>query len=219
MIEIIPTVVPQDISDVEAAQKRYASFAKAIHIDACNETLAPNDTWLPKEGDRLPKCGSTTYEAHLMIAEPLEIGHAYIRAGASRLIAHVESFSSIDQARGTIDAWRSGGAKEVGLAALLETPLEALEPLAQLCDVVLLMTIAHIGKQGSPFDRRGIERIVALRHTFPKLCIAADGGISESVIDVLVRSGASRLCVGSAIVTAQDPAQVFRSLNERATIQ
>jgi len=64
-------------------------------------------------------------------------------------------------------AWRAGGAEEVGLALLIDTPLSAIDEYASQCDAVLLMSIPSLGKQGAPFDDRIYDRIRALHTKIP----------------------------------------------------
>lgn len=215
MIEIIPTIVPDSFDDVRAGAERYA-FAATVHIDAGDGRFVPNSTWQPAEGDMLPSM--VKWDVHLMTESPMEVGERYARAGAARISAHVEAFaeqSAIPQALG---AWRSAGAREVGLAIKIDTPLAQLASVATLCDFLPVMTIARIGTQGNPFDPRGPERVEALHAQFPSLPIAADGGINESNAADLVRAGASRLYVGSALAASADPEAVYRRLVEAASL-
>lgn len=208
-MEIIPTIVPASFEDIRNAAERYA-FASIIHIDAGDGRFVPNTTWQPNEGDILPT--ALSWEAHLMLTEPLEAGIRYAKAGASRIIAHLEVFEDSARIPYAFEAWKAAGAHEVGLALKINTPLEGLTPYASLCDSVLIMTIASIGQQGSPFDPRGIERIRVLHAQFPSLSIAADGGINESNIAALARAGATRFYVGSALASSADPTAVHKRL-------
>lgn len=213
MIEIIPTIVPQSFDEIPNISSAY-SFSSTIHIDAADGGFAPNTTWIPQEGERLPHIEALRYEAHLMVAEPEPIGIRYAEAGAMRLIAHVEAFNRAADIPHAVAAWKAAGALEVGLAVKLDTSLEALDAYAPLLDCLLVMTIAEIGVQGKPFDTRSIERLNTLKQRFPGLLIQADGGISEVNAAEVARAGAERLCVGSALTNAQDPAAVYKRLSE-----
>lgn len=209
MREIIPTIVPASFDDVRSAAKRY-SFARVIHIDVDDGRFVANTTWQPFEGEMLPTTAS--WDAHLMVSDTLESGIRYAKAGASRIIAHLEAFEEHAAIPALFEGWKAAGAREVGLAVKIDTSFESFVPYISLCDSVVLMTIARIGQQGSPFDPRGIERVRILHAQFPDLTIAADGGINESNIGDLARAGASRFYVGSAIATAHDPAGVYKRL-------
>jgi ribulose-phosphate 3-epimerase len=212
MLEIIPTVVPQSLEDVLEARKRYSLFAPSLHIDIADGVFAPNTTWSLRPGEKLPDAPAAKYEVHLMVASPLQAGMAFARAGAERVIAHVESFDNVDRARDAFDMWQKAGAKEVGIAVLLTTPLEDLMLYAQLSDFVHVMTIESIGKQGAPFDERSLKRIVDLHTRYPRLTISVDGGGGEKTIVPMKEAGATRFCVGSALAKAKDPAKEYSRL-------
>jgi len=212
MLEIIPTVVPKVFEDVVEARKRFGAFAPTLHIDAADGIFAPNKTWMPLSGEKLPDAASIKYEAHLMIDNPLSIGVAFARAGATRVIGHVEAFNNAECAQEAFDMWQKAGAKEVGVAILLETRLEELASYAQLCDFVHMMTIAKIGRQGFPFDPKSIERIKEVRSRYPNMLISVDGGETEDNVSDLAHAGATRFCIGKALAKAKDPAKEYSRL-------
>jgi ribulose-phosphate 3-epimerase len=216
MIEVIPTVVPVSLDDMHALLMRCRSFARTFHIDAANGSMSPNTTWIPNTDEKLPEIETVFYEAHVMIAHPEAAGTSFARAGAKRVIAHAEAFDSAEEAQRTFDMWRASGASEIGLAALIATPLEALDPYIEMCDSVTLMTIATVGTQGIPFDERGYGRVADLHARYPDLVIEVDGGIGAGQIATLARAGASRFSVGSAISKSADPANVHKELLELA---
>jgi ribulose-phosphate 3-epimerase len=216
MIEIIPTVVPSSSGDVSALLERCRTFSQTFHIDAADGSMTPNATWIPNSGEKLPEAESVFYEAHVMIAHPEAAGTAFAQAGAKRVIAHAEALGTAEEAQKTFDMWRAAGAAEIGLAALIETPLEALDPYILMCDSVTLMTIASVGTQGIPFDGRGSSRVADLHARYPDLLIEVDGGIGSAQIAALVRAGASRFSVGSAISKSTDPAKTHKELVELA---
>jgi ribulose-phosphate 3-epimerase len=216
MIEIIPTVVPSSADDVSALLARCRSFTQIFHIDAADGTMTPNATWIPNTDEKLPEAEAFFYEAHVMIAHPEAAGTAFAQAGAKRIIAHAEAFGSAEEAQETFDMWRAAGAREIGLAALITTPLEALDPYIEMCDSVTLMTIASVGTQGIPFDERGYGRVADLHARYPDLHIEVDGGIGAAQIATLVRAGATRFSVGSALSKSTDPAKTHKELFELA---
>lgn len=224
--EIIPTnTCPKTLEELTVRSTAFSSYAPVVHLDVCDEQFAPTRSWPFFEGqwhelevmgvgtNKMPLLNAPLqYEVHLMIENPLSAGVAFARAGVSRIIAHVEAFRHADGARDAFKMWRVSGAKEVGLAILMDTPLDTLRPFADICDEFLVMTIATVGKQGIPFDERGIERVKELYKRHPEVVIAADGGVSEKNIKQLGKAGATRFCVGSAIEKMQNPAQAYSSL-------
>ncbi len=210
MIEIVPTVVPESLEDVIAVVERYKSFAKRIHVDVADGTFAPNTTWMPTDGDKLPP--GMEYEIHMMVADPHKTGLEYAKAGAHSLIGHVEAFGSVMTAKLAYDAWKEAGVREVQAAALFQTKVEDLAPYVPISDYILLMTIASIGVQGIPFEEEGIERIRRFHELHPDAKIAVDGGVSMKNIDRLAAAGARHCCAGSSISRAEDPAKAYADL-------
>lgn len=215
-IEILPTVVPQSLSDVAALLERCRAFSQALHVDAADGVLAPNKTWQPAPGEKLPDAEHMFYEAHLMVSHPEAAGNAFASAGAKRIIAHAEAFNSAEEAATAFSSWRTCGAEEIGIALLIDTPLEALEPYILSCQSVTLMTIPRVGTQGIPFDERGYGRVADLSSRYPDITIEVDGGVGAAQIAALARAGARRFSVGSAISKSQEPAKTHNELIELA---
>jgi ribulose-phosphate 3-epimerase len=225
-VEVIPTnTCPKTLDELTTRSLAFSSYAPTVHLDVCDERFAPARSWPFFDGQwqeleamgvgqkRMPLLQTPLqYEVHMMIENPLAAGVAFARAGVSRIIAHVEAFRHADGALDAFKMWRVSGAKEVGLAILMDTPLDTLRPFADICDEFLVMTIATVGKQGIPFDARGIERIHELHKHYPDVTIAADGGISENNIALLAKAGATRFCVGSAIEKQPVPSQAYSTL-------
>lgn len=221
---ILPTnTCPPDFAELSRRSAEFAEYAPEIQLDIADGSFAPvvswphaPNQWTELQNARLPHVESMRYEAHLMVENPVEIGELLAKAGCVRIIPHVEVFQDIDAARTAFSRWRDAGAQEIGVALLIDTPLEAIEPLVADCDVVQLMSIAKIGMQGQPFDERALSRVEELHAMYPDLMVAVDGGISESNVEELVRAGANRLCVGSAISKSENPAATFARIHERA---
>lgn len=220
-IEIVPTCVPNDSASLKSGADEIRSFSRSIHIDVTDGLFTPAITWpyvRKGEFDKVSLAGTRglSAEVHLMIQNPRALGIEFALAGAERILGHVEAFTSPDEAADALSAWKENGAREVGLGMLLLTPWESIAPLVPLCDVVHLMTIASIGTQGIPYDARGPARIAEFHARFPDIPISVDGGVADTNIVDLVRAGARRFGVGSAISKAQNPAAAYKELRALA---
>lgn len=222
MIEIIPTnTCPPDSTELTRRSEAFAAFAPLVQLDVADGKFVPARSWPYGEDQMqelatLPGTPALSYEVHLMVEEPQEIGIRLARAGASRIIGHIEAFAASEEVQSAFDTWRSAGAAEVGLAVLFQTPLSALQSVISSCDVVQLMSIAKLGYQGAPFEPGIFERIKELHAAYPALVIEIDGGVSEQNIEELVRSGARRFGVGSAISKAEHPRAAYERLKKLA---
>jgi ribulose-phosphate 3-epimerase len=221
MIEIVPTCVARDVSDLASCVQKTRAFSQALHVDVDDGLFAPHLTWPYTQAGvfdpfDLSALAGISAEVHLMVEEPREIGIAFARAGASRIIGHVEAFPDATAAHGALDAWRQNGASEAGLGLLMDTPFEVVEPLVPACDIVHFMSIATIGTQGIPYDPRASVRIAAFHVRFPAIVISVDGGVSEKNIEELVRAGATHFGIGSAIMRSENPASAYERLKSLA---
>ena len=227
-IAIIPTnTCPPDLATLEKTTDALRVFAAEIQLDISDGIFSPVKSWpyngqeqeiekMTKGEFQLPRAENLAYEVHLMVQEAREIGVQLAKAGAHRILGHIESFSDETVAHEALDAWREAGAREAGLAVLMPTSLEVLEPVIGACDVVQLMTIPRIGSQGAPFADGAIERVAELHRRHPEITIAVDGAVSEENIQDLTRAGARRFGVGSAISKAKDPAASYAALKALA---
>ncbi|MEY4747686.1 MAG: hypothetical protein RLZZ416_735 [Candidatus Parcubacteria bacterium] len=220
MIEIIPTCVPSRSDELSDCAQVARKFASSLHIDIDDGVFATHRTWPYAENGRfedvtLPDLHGLAPEAHLMTLEPRALGEAFARAGAARVVGHVEGFADNREIYAALASWRALGA-EVGLGLLFHTPLDVVAPYVAECDTVHLMTIATIGTQGIPYEKSAPVRIAEFHARFPGALISVDGGVSESNIEDLARAGARRFGVGSAIFRADDPAGAYRRLKSLA---
>jgi len=229
MVEIIPTnTCPPDLAELSRRSELIASFSPAVQLDVSDGKFTAETSWpfcagqeaeqaqLAEGSLALPHIEKLAYEAHLMVEEPLEIGSALIRAGASRIIAHMEAFADEREILHALALWKGAHGSEVGLALLLDTPLLLVDAYVAQCDVVQLMSIATLGYQGAPYEPRVIPRIKELREKYPELTIEIDGGVSEKNVADLALAGARRFGVGSAIMKASDPASAYENLKNLA---
>src|SRR3989338_6980876 len=215
-VEIIPTCVPISEEQLANESRKIAEFTDGIHSDVGDGAFSPVSTWpyknsIAADDFNLSSTGKLHAEVHLMTSEPRELGLLFARAGAKRIVGHIEAFSNTDEAHGTLDLWHRSGA-EVGLGILLHTPFEVLEPLIPVCDVIHMMSIATIGKQGIPYEPSAVARIAEFHDDYPDILISVDGGVSKDNIGDLVRAGARRFGIGSALMKTPDPASTYKAL-------
>ena len=193
MIEIIPAILPKDQDDLTSKLELVKGLVETVQIDFCDGGFSPDET--------LPFRDQLDYEAHLMVADPSALVPSLLKSGFVRVLVQVETLSAEAFAE-LIHEW--SGAVEVGAALEIETPLEKLSSFVHELKMIQLMGIAHIGKQGEPFDARVVARVREAHVRFPRLSLAVDGGVSLMNARELLKAGATRLVVGSAIFNASD---------------
>lgn len=223
MAEIIPAILPKNYDELEGHLSEIVGLASVVQIDVCDGVFTAEKSWpynkggwekfeaLTKEQEGLPFWQDFDFEVHLMVADPESEIEKWIVAGATRIIVHVEAVKDFGKLTKVLD-----GRAELGLALNLETSAEKLEQFLGKVDFVLLMAIGQIGQQGEKFDEKVLDKIKTLRSKYSDLVISVDGGVKIEIAKDLIKAGVSRLVVGSAIFSEDDPRFSLRAFQKLA---
>ena len=68
------------------------------------------------------------------------------------------------------------------------------------------------GFYGAKFIPEVLDKIIELRKAQPKLAIGIDGGIKESNVTQIAKTGVNEIFVGSAIFLQPEPGESYRKL-------
>ncbi len=220
-IEIIPALMPQSEKGISGAAEMFSELVKTVQLDIMDGVFVPETTWPYEKGsDEVavpPEIldGPLQFEIDLMVARPENELIKWSTAGATRLIAHIESIEDFDRFWEEADWVRMGAIDkqiEIGLALDIETPNTDLDPYIDKIDFIQCMGIAKIGYQGEAFDERVLEKISDLRQHYPDTIISVDGGVNLETAGRLKEAGATRLVSGSAILNSKDKREVIQML-------
>src|SRR5690606_37639014 len=92
------------------------------------------------------------------------------------------------------------------------TPVEAIEPLLDLCDQLLVMSVTP-GFGGQAFQPSALAKLRRLRVSGgDRLLLGVDGGVNEETIGECARAGADLFVAGSALLMADDYGAALRRL-------
>jgi ribulose-phosphate 3-epimerase len=134
-----------------------------------------------------------------MISEPGRYIDEFFEAGCDSITFHVEIEEAIEP---TLHAIRGAG-RAAGLAVRPGTPLAALEPYAELLDIILIMTVEP-GFGGQEFmgdvlatKAAGARNLLA--HKLYGGEIHVDGGINRETAEIAGSHGVDVYVVGSAL--------------------
>jgi len=204
-VRVVPAVLTDDPRTLEMMLRQAETFTDYVQIDITDGQFVPSRSINWEHLFRLKT--TLNWEAHLMVVHPEDYLSSFKEAGAKKIFFHYEATSSplkiVAQARNL-------GLK-VGIAINPDTPISSILPLTDEIDSVLFMTV-HPGFYGGKFLPEVMDKIMAFRRAQPKMEIGIDGGIKESNIIQVARTGANFVCVGSAIFLQPDPAVSFRQL-------
>lgn len=207
MTKIIPSILARDISKFEEDVAKVERFAGRIQMDIIDGKYFPVETVLP---DVLLTVETVAeIEAHLMVEEPVEWVDQCVAAGITAVYGQVEKMTDKQE---FITKAEEAGLK-TGLAFDLSTPLTGLDEWINLVDSVLLMAV-NAGAQGQSFDIAVLDKLKKVRELSPTVMIMIDGGLNEENIRKCLEVGGEKMefAVGSEILTAENPEETFRKL-------
>ncbi len=147
------------------------------------------------------------WEAHLMVKNPNDFLDYQI-CGFKTLIVHYEAFLSSDDLKRTLANIKQMGFK-TSVAINPNTPVSVLKDI--LADQYLIMSVIP-GKQGQSFIETSLDKIRELKKLLPHAIIEVDGGVNEANIGALKQAGVDLICVGSALVKADNVPQAYEKL-------
>jgi ribulose-phosphate 3-epimerase len=141
-------------------------------------------------------------DVHLMIAPCDPYLEAFAQAGADRITVHVEAGPHVHR---SLQAIRALG-KRTGVTLNPGTPESAIEPVIDLVDLILVMSV-NPGFGGQAFIKGAVERIARLKALAGgrPIDIEVDGGITPETAPEVARAGANVLVAGSAVFKGGTP--------------
>ncbi len=215
-IEIAPSILSADFARLadEIAVIESAGV-NIVHLDVMDGHFVPNITIGPPVIAKLRKYSNLVFDAHLMISEPAKYAQTFVEAGANHITFHIEV---AEKAEDLIDELHAFGAT-AGICLNPETPVEAIEKVAPLCDMVLVMTV-HPGFGGQKFMSEAAQKAVKVREIVgPEIRIEVDGGIDPDTTPTVVSYGADTLVVGNAIFSKPDRVAAVNAIRNACPVR
>jgi ribulose-phosphate 3-epimerase len=210
-IEIVPSVLSADFARLadEIAVVTSAGV-NVVHLDVMDGHFVPNITIGPPVIAKIRKVSGLVFDAHLMISEPARYAEPFAEAGADHITFHIEA---ADDPQELIDKLHKLGCT-AGICLNPETPVEAIEAVAPLCDMVLVMTV-HPGFGGQAFMPEAAKKIARIREIVgPDIRIEVDGGIDPQTAPIAASYGADTLVAGNAIFAKIDRIAAINAIRD-----
>jgi ribulose-phosphate 3-epimerase len=216
MVEILPSILAADFARLgEEIAKVERAGASILHVDVMDGHFVPNISIGIPVVESIRKITKLKLDLHLMISDPDQFAHQFIRAGADQVLVHQETCPHLDR---TLRHIRGEGAL-AGVVLNPSTPVSTLSEVLPLVDHVLIMSV-NPGFGGQTFIPNALKKIQALAFQRKELglsfAIEIDGGVVlENAADI-VRAGCDWLVAGSSVFHTRDAAAAFLSLQQVA---
>ena len=186
-----------------------------LHVDVMDGHFVPNLTIGPPVVEAIRGSASRPLDVHLMITDPLRYARAFAKAGAHALTFHVEVAPAPDAAREVIAAFRGEGIARVAIAVKPDTPIEAVGPVLDEVDMVLVMSVEP-GFGGQEFMPEVLPKVRWLRERGYEGYVEMDGGLNQRTLPLCAEAGANVFVAGSAIFRSRDMAATITGFREAA---
>ena len=154
MKRLAPSILSADFSKLgEDVKKIENAGAHLVHVDVMDGHFVPNITIGPAVMKSLQRWTSLPFDVHLMISDPDRYAPLFVTPQTEFITVHAEACTHLHR---TLQSIRDLGVK-AGVALNPATPLSALEYVADLADLVLVMSV-NPGFGGQSFIPSALEK-------------------------------------------------------------
>ena len=214
MVKISPSILSADFAILGAEVENIKNAgAEMAHLDVMDGMFVTNMSFAFPVIASLRKVTDMFLDVHLMIEKPERYIDRFIDSGADLITFHLEATDVADECLAMI---KKHG-KKASVSIKPKTPIEAVYPYLDRCDMVLIMTVEP-GFGGQSFMPDMLKKIRALRKEIEarglNVDIQVDGGINAETAKLVIEAGANVLVAGSAVYKHSDKRAAIDALRK-----
>jgi ribulose-phosphate 3-epimerase len=200
-------VITADLTRLGSEMDVIRGRARWAHVDVMDGAFCPQLTVGPSFVRAVASTG-VPVDAHLLVAEPLRFLEEVVDAGAEIVTVHAESGRHPHRALQELTELSAGVRPVIrGYAINPGTPVQAIEPVLDLVDLVLVLAVDP-GWPGQAPAANTARRIAATREITSgaghPVLVGVDGGVSMANAAEVAGWGADVVVSGSAIFDGKD---------------
>ncbi|OSI10521.1 ribulose-phosphate 3-epimerase [Neisseria canis] len=215
---IAPSILSADFARLgEEVEKVVEAGADLIHFDVMDNHYVPNLTFGSMVCAAVKPYSRVPIDVHLMVEPVDNLILAFADAGADMITFHPEASRHVDRSLNLI---RDKGCK-AGLVLNPATPVNVLENVLDLLDMVLVMSV-NPGFGGQSFIPHTLTKLGKVRSMLDEyercsgrwISLEVDGGVKPENIAEIAAAGADTFVAGSAIFGKPDYAEVISQMRK-----
>ncbi len=208
MTEVIPAIIPKDLSYTRERLEKVLGMVKKIQLDIVDGKYADSTTWpflskdqggellkLVRGEERFPFINEFEFELDMLILHPIEFISDFIDIGFKSFVLHIDSTDHISEC---IEVIRSAGC-EIGLGVKPSVSTDLLGPYLSQVQFVQFMGNDRVGHNGVELDPLVLDKISKFHEQHPSMELQIDIGVNFETAKSLTDAGITRLVSTSAI--------------------